>query len=619
MSKAFSRRRFLTAAAALAGGAAVLAAYKYKPLSALTTAEPSARLPYYPPALLGLRGNHEGSQTFTHALAIHEKVFTLPEKAEETYDLVVVGAGVSGLSAAYRFLQKQPEAKILIVDNHDDFGGHAKRTEFTVNNQTVITYGGSESLDSPKNNFSEEVHFLLKDLGVDYVRLGEHFQQDLYHGKWKLNSGILFNQATFGQDKLVVLNDNEELNADNADSIENFPISEEAKRALTLLYTEPSDYLSGKSKTEKHDFAETTSYYDFLANTVKLPEEALSFLSDLSSDYWGHTIRAVSVSEALESGYPGVSELGLEEDESEEEPYIYHFPDGNASIARLLVRKLIPGAISGSTMEDIVTAKADYSMLDNPENQVRLRLNTTAIRIDNQADSVSVYYMTQGQKQLHQIQARKCIFAGHGALAPHIIPSMPEEQKTAMKSNVKIPMLYAKVALKNARAFQKLGIFKLYMPTSAYCLLQLDDPVNIGDYQHAATADDPIVVHMSGIPAVREGDTAREMYRSGRRLLNTKNYEQLEQEALGILRTLFDMAGENLDETLAGIAIHRWAHGYSYEQVGLWDSDEEAEAATALMRRPVGNIHMAGSDVAWMPYLQNAIGEGLRAAHEAAA
>lgn len=46
-----------------------------------------------------------------------------------------------------------------------------------------------------------------------------------------------------------------------------------------------------------------------------------------------------------------------------------------------------------------------------------------------------------------------------------------------MASCVKVPLIYAKIALKNAQAFKKLGVYQLYLPDYPYCLMQLDDPV----------------------------------------------------------------------------------------------------------------------------------------------
>lgn len=613
-----TRRSFLRGSAAAAVSLAACGRSEgnelpYRPIDATKAAEA-----YYPPALLGLRGDHDGSQSAAHAAALGGKRFTLPQHATESYDLVVIGAGISGLTAAYLYRKAKPDAKVLVLDNHDDFGGHAKRNEFTVNGKTLITYGGSESLDSPKGTFSKNAHALLKELGVDYTKFHQYFQQDLYAKKWGLQRGSFFNQAAFGKNA-VVAGDLDDPKADAAAVIARFPLPEADRAALTALYTAPKDYLRGKTKAQKQQFADKTSYYDFLKNTVGLPEQALRYLQNISSDYWGHAINAVALSEAVENGYPGTKKLGLPKEGGEKEPYIYHFPDGNASIARLLVRKLIPAAASGSTMEDIVTAKFDYAQLDKADQPVRIRLNSTVLLAENRDGGVDIAYLTRGEENLVRVRTAKCIFAGHSTLAPRIMPQMPVPQQQAMLTNVKIPMLYAKVALKNARAFQKLGVYFLYMPDAPYCLLQLDDPVNIGSYRHAETPDEPIVLHMSGIATSFDGITARDKYRFGRRALAAKKYADLEKELLEQLRGVFQAAGENLDDVIVGITINRWSHGYSYEQVKLWDSDNTTRRTVAAMSKPLGNIFMAGTDIVWMPYLQNAVDQAYRAVAQATA
>lgn len=631
-----NRRQFIISAAALAGGSlagcrpnienyqAAEASAPYRPASAETIAAVK-NTPFYPPALTGVRGDHEGSQTGAHAMAFRNGTFTLSTSVSETFDLIVIGAGVSGLTAAHEFRKQQPEAKILIVDNHDDFGGHAKRNEFTVGDKLLITYGGSESLDSPKNGFSKEAHGLLKDLGVDWEKLGSYFQQDLYEKQWGLKRAVFFRQPAFGESKLTAFPF-----ADKAASREifaQFPLSEADKTALIELYTAPKDYLSGKKRKEKQQYAAKTSYYDFLKNDVKLPEKALAFLTNISMDYWGHPINGISVQDALDSsfgvsdddGYPGVKKLGIPAHKEPKEPYIYHFPDGNASIARLLVRKMIPSVASGNTMEDVVTAKFDYTQLDKPENLVKIRLNTTALRVENQGDWVAVSGLKTGQSELMLWQAKKVIYAGHAALTPHIMPEMPKVQQDAMKTNVKIPMIYAKVALKNAQAWKKLGVSDLYIPHSPYVLAQLDYPVSMGDYVHAKTPDEPIVLHCVRIATAFEGETARDKYRNGRRALLGQQEATLKEELMGFLNEFYALAGEKAEDVVVDITLNRWAHGYSYEQVTLWDSDEFTESSIKAMQQKIGNIFMANCDVAWMPYLQNAIDEGVRAAKEALA
>lgn len=631
-----NRRQFLVSAAALAGSSLTACrpnldnyqqaeqAMRYRTASAETVAA-LQNTPFYPPALMGLRGDHDGSQTGAHEVALKEKTFTFPQSAPEQFDLIVVGAGVSGLTAAHAFHKQQPEAKILIVDNHDDFGGHAKRNEFTVDGKLLITYGGSESLDNPRNDFSKTAQGLLKDLGVDWQKFDTYYQHDLYKKQWGMKRAVFFRQPAFSENKLTAFPLADKM--ESRDILAQFPLPDADKAALIELFTAPKDYLRGKKRKEKQKYAAETTYYDFLKNDVKLPEKALAFLTNISMDYWGHPINAISVQDALDSsfgvsddeGYPGVKKLGIPADKGAKEPYIYHFPDGNATIARLLVRQMIPNVAAGNTMEDVVTAKFDYEQLDKPDNLVKIRLNTTALRIENQGDLVSVGCLKTGQSELLLAQAKKVIYAGHAALAPHIMPEMPQAQKDAMKTNVKIPMVYAKVALKNARAWQKLGVSDLYIPDSPYVLAKLDYPVNIGDYLHAKTPDEPIVLHCVRIATAFDGETARDKYRNGRRALIRQQEEDLKAELMAFLNAFYALAGEKVEDVVAGITLNRWAHGYSYEQVTLWDTDEFTEKTTQTMQQKIGNIFMANCDVAWMPYLQNAIDEGVRAAKEALA
>lgn len=619
MKRNISRRTFLSGSSAVAGTLLLSGcANTYRvlaPDTAAAVASKAVHAAYYPPALLGLRGDSDGVQKAAHSIALRGANYTLPGQADEQYDLVVIGAGLSGLAAAYLYHKQRPQAKILLLDNHDDFGGHAQRNEFTVDGRLLISYAGSESIDSPKSEYSKESLALLKDLGIDYTKFETYFHQDLYEKTRKLKEGVFFSQAAFGKDAVVAgFPAAGEENA--AEIIANFPLADADKAALSMLYTQPADYFKGKSKRQRAEIAEETSYYDFLKNYAKLPEGALKYLANISSEYWGHTINAISVQEALDDGYPGVQNLGLEEDDSEEEPYIYHFPDGNASIARMMVRKMIPGVAPGNTMEDIVLAKFDYSKLDLPENTVRLRLNSTALRIENNNEGVAVAYMPKDGDSLKQVQAKQAIFAGHSALAARVIPQMPDAQKTAALTNVKVPMIYGKVAVKNSQAFQKLGVHSLYAPGAPYCLIKLDYPVSMGGYQSPQSADEPMVIHMVRIATDFTGKSAREMYKAGRRKLNDQNYEALEKEMLDQLRSIYAVAGEKLDDVMVAVTLNRWAHGYSYEQVGLYDSDSATEKATETMQKHVGNIFIAGSDAGWMPYVHGAVDQAHRAVEE---
>ncbi len=155
---------------------------------------------YYPPARTGLRGSHPGANVHAHDKAWNKKTnWGATTKLGEVYDLVVVGGGISGLAAAYFFQQKHgKDKKILIIDNHDDFGGHAKRNEHSIDGQLRLGHGGSQSIVKPKHG-SETVHALLNDIGVDVKRFKTAYDKDFYKRN-NLGAVTYFNKETFGEE-----------------------------------------------------------------------------------------------------------------------------------------------------------------------------------------------------------------------------------------------------------------------------------------------------------------------------------------------------------------------------------------------------------------------------------
>ena len=327
------------------------------------------REPPYPPAFTGMRGSHDGSWEPAHEMkdgAFWENV----TDTGETYDLIVVGGGISGLAAAHFFRKSVGgQARILILDNHDDFGGHAKRNEFTSSDgRFLIGYGGSQSIDTP-SGFSHETIGLFEELGIALERFHSAFDGELY-SSLGLSQGVFFDRESFGTDRLVVRRD-----LSWKDFATLMPLDPEAQSDLVRLYEDPTDYLGELTPAEKKQTLRAISYREFLEKHALVHEQVLRYFHTRTNGSFGIGIDGDSALICWRLGYPGmqgidlpkapVGRMGQLEPTQNRDPYIFHFADGNASIPRLLVRSLIPAVATGNTMEDVVTARFDYGRLDD--------------------------------------------------------------------------------------------------------------------------------------------------------------------------------------------------------------------------------------------------------------
>ena len=480
---------------------------------------------YYPPALTGMRGNHAGSFEVAHRLRDREFWSQAGKITDtgETYDLVVVGGGISGLAAAHFYRAGQESARVLILDNHDDFGGHAKRNEFQLGGRLALMNGGTFLIDSPRP-YSAVADGLLRTLGVDPVALTRKCTDRNFYPSLGLERGVFFDKETFGADRLVVVDAGRSWTQRLAGS----PLSPAVQRDIAKIEEAQIDYLPGLSSDEKKSRLSRMSYRDFLLNVVKADPGVVPFYQARTHGEWGVGIDAVSALDVWAFGFPGFQGLSLKPGSAphmgytaagyaDGGSYTFHFPDGNASIARLLVRHLIPGSLPGDDAEDAVAARMDYARLDRPQSPVRIRLSSTVIRAGNIGDpagatEVEIAYLRD--RELYAVRARSCILACYNMMIPYLCPQLPDQQKEALKYPVKVPLIYASVALRNWTAFQNLSVAQVHAPGSYFSSLSLNQVVDIGAYRSARSPDEPMLVHMVRTP-VQPGLPERDQHRAG--------------------------------------------------------------------------------------------------------
>ena len=637
MHRKITRRDFLNGVAVTAGAAMM-------PWDLITDKFPERQNSpdYYPPKLTGMRGIHPGSFEVAHSL--RDGTFWdsagKPIDTGESYDLIIVGGGISGLASAHFYRKAMGnKARILIIENHDDFGGHAKRNEFRLNNAFRLGFGGTFSIESPAP-YSAVAKGVIEELGIDVPSYPKYFNKNLYRSQG-LRPRMFFDKETFGVDKLVVNFDprnggeSEDPGSETPSLLKQFladaPIADQAKQDFERLFREKKDYYPGLTSDEKKAKLARISYNDFLTKMVGVHQDVIKVFQAFPHGLFGVGFDAVAAQDAWGFSLPGFAGMNLDPTpgkgmnrdaipNEEAEEYFFHFPDGNASIARLLVRSLIPDAIPGREMQSVFLAKANYSKLDAAGSPVRIRLNSTAVRVKHIGDAASakeveITYSTGGKA--YTARAKNAVLACWHVVIPYICDELPDKQKEALASAQKVPLLYTNVFLRNWTSFQKVAANSVYAPGMYHTMFNLDLPVSIGGYECAHKPEEPIVVHMMKA-ACHPGLPARQQHTFGRIELYETTFETMERNIRDQLARTLGPGGFDPARDIAAITVNRWPHGYAYEYNSLWDPFwlEGGITPCEVARKPFGRIAIANADAGAYAYTDEAINQAYRAVGE---
>jgi spermidine dehydrogenase len=548
---------------------------------------------------------------------------TEPVDTGQRYDLVVIGAGISGLAAAFLYREERPDATVLLLDNNDDFGGHARRNVMEYRGSRLIAPGGTFALESPEASPPEAMD-AFRRIGLDIDRLVS-YREDGFRERLGLSQAVIFDSRVFPGAKTTWVNGFHETPYERF--FERAPISDAARRDLIELYTTRKHYLPETQQADSELEAEllSMSWESFIRDKMGLGDDAVRFCDLYSTDLLGLGADAVSALHGYEigPGFHGMGGSGFYEKNGVlrygYEP-VHRYPDGNHTIARHFLKKLIPAALSGDdTMEGVFNAKAIYHELDprgsEADRHVRLRIGSMVVRIEHSADRerVHVVYQTSDAKP-HSVEARHAIMSGWGAVTKHIVPELGEIQRRALEGYRYCSALYINVMLRSWEPIAELGAFEAFWPAGYCTWMHVSDPLRVGTYRPRYEPEAPTILSMYKY-IYHPGLESSEQMKLGRYEMEQKPFAEYEREIRQELNHVLGPWGFDAARDIVGITVNRWGHGYNYfKDPGPWSTRANPPYETG--REPIGRISFAGADAGGSSWTQTAIAQAHRAVHE---
>ena len=525
----------------------------------------------------------------------------------EEYDLVVVGGGFSGLSAAYHFNRLNPSGRVLILDNHPLFGGEAKRNDFNVNGVHISGPQGSNDFGIPSATGGPDDYFSALNLPreFNYVEpggsaAGMRIPIDNYdYMTWQekhFDVGHFFNGAVNPWIKDVW-----------GTGLNSTPWSTEVKDAFTRVRSTEIKDKSGRDTDRWLDSITLKSYYE---EELRLPPEVTSFYDPIMASIIGLGCDAISAYWGKYFDMPG-----FKKPELYNEDLLQSFPGGNTGIARHFVKKLNPDAIDGTSFEEVLFGRIAFDQLDREDKPVRMRLNSTAVSIEhtsqvNGNEQVQITYAKNGE--LNQLKAKAVVMATGGWVNRNVLKDLPSEYHGAYGKFGHSPVLVANVALTNWRFLERLGVSAAIWPEGFGFTCNIRRPMIVDGKSQPLHPDKPIVLTFY-TPIFKPGLERKEQGAVGRAELLSTSFTDYERQIREQMTIMFSAGGFDPGKDIAGIILNRWGHAYVNPDLGFMFGADGNIAPPDVIREPYGRIAIGHSELRGHQYWSGAAGEGRRA------
>ncbi len=539
----------------------------------------------------------------------------------EHYDLVVVGAGFAGVTAAYTYLKEKPDARVLIFDNHPVFGGEARHNEFEVDGYKLWGPQGSTGAVWPiegakkiemYSHMWDELDLPTEFEWQEATNTSLKIPKDNYspmHLTWEGTDLGWFHE---GHDMAVNPWSNR---------FKDIPIDDQTKQDFLWMeiYRQPP---------EREDWAEwldSMTYKEFLKNEMGIENESVDeYLNPFAAAMGcGLGTDVISAYQAFNFIQPGVNQYGRQFGIGDPTDYVYlaQFPGGNTGILRHIVKRLIPDVFGDAkTLTEIISNPINWDSLDRKNQPARMRLNSLVVNVRHDGPATTakmthVTYLNDGE--MHRVTADRVIMCGQQHLNKRVVSDLPENYRDAMGQFMHSPMMIINVALRNWKFMDKLGVASVrwfgddlgwFTTLRRQMILDGEEPMPLDP-------DKPTVLTMynsfciPGVPVEQQTVAARmKMF--------SMSYASVEKQIKEQFTKMFAAGGFDAERDIAGITLNRQGHAYVVTPPGFFFGKDGEPAPSDVIRQPHGRIAFAHAELMGYQMWEGAVHEGERAAQQ---